>query len=103
MRRGCGLPTMLMFGWMGRLFASGTPPAQRASQLGEAANAGSAESLPDDHLSKGRTTLAKGRSTRNREAKKPKADKKPTQAGSTFLRPQPTGKPLAAKETTKPS
>jgi hypothetical protein len=46
--------------------------------------------------------LAKGRSTRNREAKKPKADKKPSQAGSTFLRPQPTGKPLAAKETTKP-
>jgi hypothetical protein len=45
--------------------------------------------------------MAKGRSSRSREVKKPKADKKPSQAGSTFLRPQPTGKPLASKETTK--
>jgi hypothetical protein len=45
--------------------------------------------------------LAKGRSKGNREVKKPKADKKPAQAASTFLRPQPvSGKPTA-KESPK--
>jgi hypothetical protein len=43
--------------------------------------------------------MAKGRSKPGRETKKPKADKKPAQAGSTFLRPQPA----AAKPTTKES
>jgi hypothetical protein len=46
--------------------------------------------------------MAKGRSHRNREAKKPKADKKPTPTGATFLRPQPAGKSPPSKETTKP-
>jgi hypothetical protein len=46
--------------------------------------------------------MAKGRNTRNREAKKPKAEKKPTAAGPTFLRPQPPGKPQLIKDTTKP-
>jgi hypothetical protein len=33
--------------------------------------------------------MAKGRSGQSREAKKPKADKKPVPVASTFLRPQP--------------
>jgi hypothetical protein len=41
--------------------------------------------------------MAKGRDKGNREAKKPKAGKKPAQAVSTPLRPQPVG----AKPTTK--
>ena len=32
--------------------------------------------------------MAKGRNRGNREAKKPKAEKKPVQIGSTLLRPQ---------------
>jgi hypothetical protein len=43
--------------------------------------------------------MAKGRDKGGREPKKPKADKKPTQAASTFLRPQP----VAAKPTAKDS
>jgi hypothetical protein len=39
----------------------------------------------------GRMVLAKGRGGRKREAKKPKADKKPVPVTSTFLRPQPAG------------
>jgi hypothetical protein len=46
--------------------------------------------------------LAKGRSSRNREAKKPKADKKPTLTGPTFLRPQPQGKAPLSKDSAKP-
>jgi hypothetical protein len=46
--------------------------------------------------------LAKGRSSRNREAKKPKAEKKPTLAGPTFLRPQPQGKAPPSKDGAKP-
>jgi hypothetical protein len=43
--------------------------------------------------------LAKSKNKGNREAKKPKADKKPAQVASTFLRPQP----VAAKPTAKES
>jgi hypothetical protein len=46
--------------------------------------------------------MAKGRDRGHREAKKPKADKKPSTAGATFLRPQPPSKPPATKDTTKP-
>lgn len=45
--------------------------------------------------------MAKGRSTRNREAKKPKAEKKPNGVGATFLRPQSPGKVPATKQSTK--
>lgn len=45
--------------------------------------------------------MAKGRSSRNREAKKPKAEKKPTLAGASFLRPQPASKVPTSKETVK--
>ena len=45
--------------------------------------------------------LAKGRSSRNREAKKPKGGKQPTQAASSFLRPQPASSKPAPKESTK--
>jgi hypothetical protein len=45
--------------------------------------------------------MGKDRSRSNREPKKPKADKKPAQAGSTFLRPQPAGAPQTTKEGTK--
>jgi hypothetical protein len=43
--------------------------------------------------------LAKGRSHRNREAKKPKADKKPPEAAATFLRPKPVAQKPTAKES----
>ena len=43
--------------------------------------------------------LAKGRSRRNREAKKPKGGKKSVLAVTTFLRPQPAD----ARPTTKES
>ena len=45
--------------------------------------------------------MAKGRSSRNREAKKPKAEKKPAQAGPTFLRPRPPAAPPTTKESPK--
>jgi hypothetical protein len=45
--------------------------------------------------------MAKDRNRGNREAKKPKADKKPAQAGTTFLRPQPTKPQPPAKGNTK--
>ena len=48
--------------------------------------------------------MAKSRDRGHREAKKPKAEKKPSQAGATFLRPQPAqpaGKPPAAREPAK--
>jgi hypothetical protein len=45
--------------------------------------------------------MAKDRNRGNREPKKPKADKKPVQAGSTFLRPQPASPPPTPKGTTK--
>lgn len=43
--------------------------------------------------------MAKGRSKTKREAKKPKADKKPAAAAATFLTPQPiaAGKSKGAK------
>lgn len=37
--------------------------------------------------------MAKGRSTRHREAKKPKGGKKPPTTGATFLRPTPSPPP----------
>jgi hypothetical protein len=43
--------------------------------------------------------LAKGRSRRNREARKPKAAKQPVQAASTFLRPQPASSLPATKDS----
>jgi len=45
--------------------------------------------------------LAKDRNRGNREAKKPKADKKLAKAGSTFLRPQPAAPQPAKKESAK--
>ena len=45
--------------------------------------------------------MAKGRSKGNREAKKPKADKKVVPIGSTFLRPQPAGVKPTIKEPPK--
>jgi hypothetical protein len=45
--------------------------------------------------------MAKGRGGRGREEKKPKADKKPTATGSTFLRPQPSDAKSPAKESKK--
>ncbi len=47
--------------------------------------------------------MPKDRNRGNREAKKPKADKKPPQAASTFLRPQPTGSTPTLKESRKPN
>jgi hypothetical protein len=41
--------------------------------------------------------MAKGRNKAGREAKKPKADKKPAAQGTTFLRPMP----VAAKPSSK--
>jgi hypothetical protein len=46
--------------------------------------------------------MAKGRDRGRREPKKPKADKKPSTAGSTFLRPQPPAKVPATKDPSKP-
>jgi hypothetical protein len=45
--------------------------------------------------------MAKGRSSRNREEKKPKAEKKPALAASTFLRPQPVAKKPTDKDSKK--
>jgi len=45
--------------------------------------------------------LAKGRGSRDREEKKPKADKKAAATATTFLRPQPTDPKKAAKESKK--
>jgi hypothetical protein len=42
--------------------------------------------------------MSKERNRGHREVKKPKANKKPAQAGSTFLRPQ---QPVAPKTVTK--
>ena len=46
--------------------------------------------------------MAKSRDRGHREPKKPKAEKKPSPAGTTFLRPQPASKPADSKETAKP-
>ena len=43
--------------------------------------------------------MAKGKDKGGREKKKPKADKKPATAGTTFLRPMPVGQKPTAKET----
>jgi hypothetical protein len=45
--------------------------------------------------------MAKGKGARGREEKKPKADKKPAAAASTFLRPQPVDAKTPAKERKK--
>jgi hypothetical protein len=45
--------------------------------------------------------MAKGRSQRNREEKKPKGAKKPSQASPTFLRPQQPGTPPTTKQSAK--
>ncbi|HLJ06587.1 MAG TPA: hypothetical protein VKT26_09960 [Acetobacteraceae bacterium] len=45
--------------------------------------------------------MAKGRSQRGREVKKPKGGKKPAQAGATFLRPQPAAPRPTTKENSK--
>jgi hypothetical protein len=45
--------------------------------------------------------MAKGRGQRGREEKKPKADKKPAAATSTFLRPQPASAKTSAKDDKK--
>jgi hypothetical protein len=45
--------------------------------------------------------VAKGRSRRGREAKKPKGGKLPIKAASTFLRPSPVSAPPATKGSTK--
>jgi hypothetical protein len=45
--------------------------------------------------------MAKGRSSRNREEKKPKAEKKPAPEASTFLRPQPVAQKPTQKESKK--
>lgn len=42
--------------------------------------------------------MAKGRDKGGREAKKPKADKKPAAATTTFLRPMPVGQKPTAKD-----
>jgi hypothetical protein len=45
--------------------------------------------------------VAKGRGSRGREEKKPKAEKKAVPVASTFLRPQPADTKAAAKENRK--
>jgi hypothetical protein len=45
--------------------------------------------------------MAKGRSGQGREVKKPKADKKPVPAASTFLRPQPPSPKAKQPDGTK--
>jgi hypothetical protein len=45
--------------------------------------------------------VAKGRGTRSREEKKPKADKKPASPAATFLRPQASDQKSAPKENKK--
>ena len=45
--------------------------------------------------------MAKGRGSRSREEKKPKADKKAAPATPTFLRPQSAGAKTPDKETKK--
>jgi hypothetical protein len=46
--------------------------------------------------------MPKDRNRPSREAKKPKADKKPAQTASTFLRPQTTAaQPAKPKDNTK--
>lgn len=45
--------------------------------------------------------MSKDRGGRGREQKKPKADKKPAPAASTFLRPQPVDAKAAAKSVKK--
>jgi hypothetical protein len=45
--------------------------------------------------------MAKGRSTRSREEKKPKADKKAATSPTSFLRPQPVDAKTAAKDSKK--
>jgi hypothetical protein len=45
--------------------------------------------------------LAKSHNRRNREDKKPKAEKKITLATATFLQPQPAGRPPTAKKNAK--
>jgi hypothetical protein len=45
--------------------------------------------------------MAKGRSRRNREEKKPKASKKAAQTAATFLRPQTAGPQPAPKGSAK--
>jgi hypothetical protein len=47
--------------------------------------------------------MSKDRNRGNREAKKPKAEKKAPAAASTFLRPQPVGSTPTVKESRKPS
>jgi hypothetical protein len=50
----------------------------------------------------GRTIMGKGdKQHGNREAKKPKADKKVAPAGSTFLKPQPDIRKPGAKPSSK--
>jgi hypothetical protein len=46
--------------------------------------------------------MAKGKNKAGREAKKPKADKKPAGQGTTFLRPMPVGAKPTAKSSAKP-
>jgi hypothetical protein len=49
-----------------------------------------------------RTAMPKDRNRPSREAKKPKADKKPAQTASTFLRPQTTAaQPAKPKDSGK--
>jgi hypothetical protein len=45
--------------------------------------------------------MAKGRSQRGREVKKPKGGKKPVQASAIFLRPQPAPSRPATKENSR--
>jgi hypothetical protein len=46
--------------------------------------------------------MAKGKDKGGREAKKPKADKKPTAQGTTFLRPMPVAAKPSSKAAPKP-
>jgi hypothetical protein len=46
--------------------------------------------------------MAKGKNKSGREPKKPKADKKTTAQGTTFLRPMPVGAKPTAKSAAKP-
>jgi hypothetical protein len=45
--------------------------------------------------------LAKGRSSRNREEKKPKAEKKAVAPAPTFLRPKPVNEKPSTKDNAK--
>jgi len=68
-------------------------PRSRGRGYGRRGLFGSSCRLPNRRM-----TVSKERNRGHKEAKKPKANKKPTQAGATFLRPQ---QPASPKPVTK--